>query len=370
MPLFIAPFGDLGGSEMMMLRLVRALDERFESRALILSPGKLPERLRDAGVPTEVLNLPGKQALVRFPAVAGRQVRVLRGTGISFIHANQAKAAMLGALLAPRLGTPLLWMKHDHVFDGRASRALASRCDRVVCVSRAMAAQFEPQLGNRVSVAYPGITLPPEVRPLPERPHIVSVGRLDPAKGSVELLEAVALLRERGLDARVTIAGPVDRIYPAHGDALRELAGRLGLAEHSRIGWVDDLDELYAEASVVALASRERPSGAPSEGAPTVLMEAMAHGRPVIAPREAGISEVVGEAGTLVAPRTGLAFAEALEPYLRDRPLAERTGRRGRERATRLFTFERTLETMTALYLELAALSGAGSRRLGGRAAA
>jgi hypothetical protein len=71
-----------------------------------------------------------------------------------------------------------------------------------------------------------------------------------------------------------------------------------------------------------------------------------------------------------VAPRTGLAFAEALEPYLRDRPLAERTGRRGRERATRVFTFERTLETMTALYLELAALSGAGSRRLGGRAAA
>jgi glycosyltransferase involved in cell wall biosynthesis len=355
---------------MVMLRLVRALDERFAPRALVLTPGALADRLRGAGVPTGVEHLPGKQSLLRFPAVARRQARLLRGAGISFIHANQAKAAVLGALLAPRLGVPLLWMKHDHVFDGRASRALASRCDRVVCVSHAMARQFEPQLGDRVSVAYPGVALPPDVPPLPERLQVVSVGRLDPAKGSVELLEATALLRDRGLDARVTIAGPVDRIHPSHGDELRELATRLGLAEHSHIGWVSDLGALYAGASAVALASRERPGGAPSEGAPTVLMEAMGYGRPVVAPREAGITEVVGDAGTLVARRTGTALADAIEPYLLDRQLAEETGRRGRERAERLFRFERTLETMSSLYEELAAVSGAASRRRGGRAAA
>jgi glycosyltransferase involved in cell wall biosynthesis len=366
-PLFIAPFGELGGSEMVMLRVVRALDERFEPRALVLTPGALAERLRDAGVPTEVEDLPGKQALLRMPLLARRLARELRGEGISFIHANQAKAAMLGAMLAPRLGVPLLWMKHDHVFDGRFSRALASRCDRVVCVSRAMARQFEPRLGERVSVAYPGVALPPEVTPLPADPHVVSVGRLDPAKGSVELLEAITLLGERGLEPRLTIAGSVDRIFPGHGDELRELATRLGLSERAHIGWVEDLDELYASASAVVLASRERPGGAPSEGAPTVLMEAMAHGRPVVAPREEGIAEVVGEGGTLVEARTGAGFADALEPYLRDREHSEATGRRGRERAERLFSFDRTLETLTAIYVEL---SDAASIRRGGRAAA
>jgi glycosyltransferase involved in cell wall biosynthesis len=99
-------------------------------------------------------------------------------------------------------------------------------------------------------------------------------------------------------------------------------------------------------------------------------MEGMAHGRPVVAPREAGIAEVVGEAGTLVEDRTALGFADALEPYLRDRPFAEAAGRRGRERAERVFSTERTLQAMTAVYLELGTLSDEGSRSRRGRAAA
>jgi glycosyltransferase involved in cell wall biosynthesis len=369
-PLFIAPFGELGGSEMVMLRIARSLDSRFAPRALVLTHGPLAERLEDAGVPTQVVHLPGKKGVLGMPALARRLGRELRGEQISFIHANQAKAGILGAMLAPRLRVPLLWMKHDHVFDGRPARALASRCDRVVCVSRAMAAQFEPRFADRVSVVYPGVDIPARVAPLPELPHVTSVGRLDPAKGSVELLGAVALLRDRGLDVRVTIAGPTDRVFSEHGSELRELADRLGLGDRAEIGWVDDLDELYARSSVVALASRERPSGAPSEGAPTVLIEGMAHGRPVVAPDEAGIAELVGDAGTLVADRTAAGFAAALEPYLRDHAFAEDVARRARERAQRLFAFEHGLETMTELYVELAALSVGGSRGRRGRAAA
>ena len=141
-------------------------------------------------------------------------------------------------------------------------------------------------------------------------------------------------------------------MFPEHGDELRELASRSGLAGHAHIGWVDDLTELFESASVVALASRARPSGAPSEGAPTVLMEAMAHARPVVAPREAGIAEVVGDGGTLVDERTGTGFAAALEPLLRDRAHADEVGARGRERSKELFSFERTVETLEGLYLE------------------
>ena len=366
-PLFIAPFGELGGSEMVLLRVVRALDERFDPRALVLTPGPLEERLAAAGVPTEVEDLPGKAALVRFPALAARTARRLRGERISFIHANQLKAALLGIPLARRLGVPLLWMKHDHVYDGRVSRAVAARCDRVVCVSRAMASDFPAQIRARVSVAYPGVALPPTVDAPAAEPHVVTVGRLDPAKGSVELLRAAALLRDRGVELRVTIAGPSDRVNPGHAGELTDLVNELGLTGRVHVGWVDDLAELYRRARVVALASRVRPSGAPSEGAPTVLMEGMAYGRPVVAPSEAGISEVVGDCGTLVTERTAEGFADALEPYLRSRTLAAEAGHCGRERAARLFSFDQTVATLTAIYEQL---SGVASTRPGGRASA
>jgi glycosyltransferase involved in cell wall biosynthesis len=216
-------------------------------------------------------------------------------------------------------------------------------------------------------VAYPGVVLPDAVEAPDGEPHVVSVGRLDPAKGSVELLRAVALLRERGIDVRLTIAGPVDRVHPEHAEELSALVDELGLRPHAHVGWVDDLADLYRSARVVALASRARPNGAPSEGAPTVLMEGMGYGRPVVAPREAGIAEVVGDGGTLVDDRTPEAFADALEPYLRSPALAAEVGSRGRDRAARLFSFERTLATLTGIYEEL---SGAASTRPRDRAAA
>ena len=321
-------------------------------------------------MPTEVEHLPGKKGVLGMPALTWRLGRQLRDEQISLIHANQAKAGILGAMLAPRLRVPLLWMKHDHVFDGRPARALASRCDRVVCVSRAMAAQFEPRFADRVSVVYPGVDIPAHVAPLPELPHVTSVGRLDPAKGSVELLGAVALLRDRGLDVRVTIAGPPDRVFSEHGSELRELADRLGLGDRAEIGWVDDLDELYASSSVIALASRERPSGAPSEGAPTVLIEGMAHGRPSWPRTRPGSRSWWGTRARSSPTARRLALRPPWSPTCAIAPSASDVGRRARERAQRLFAFEHGLETMTELYVELAALSGGGSRRRRGRAAA
>jgi glycosyltransferase involved in cell wall biosynthesis len=99
-------------------------------------------------------------------------------------------------------------------------------------------------------------------------------------------------------------------------------------------------------------------------------MEAMAHSRPVVAPGEAGMVEVMGDAGTAVGEPTGGAgsalgevtparLADALEPYLRDEALAAEVGRRGRERAERLFSVDRTVATLEGLYGELAAAASA-----------
>ncbi len=140
--LFVAPFGELGGSEMVLLRVIRALDERFEPHALILTPGGLPER-EQAGVPTTRGDLPGKQALARMPALAQREARRLKPQRIAFIHANQAKAALRTFSSAWRAAAD----EARPCCEGIA-RAIAARCDRVVCVSRAMTQQFGPRPGR------------------------------------------------------------------------------------------------------------------------------------------------------------------------------------------------------------------------------
>ncbi len=363
--LFIAPFGEYGGSEMVLLRVVEDLDDSFAGRALLLGAGELDEMLEAAGVHTDVEPMLGKQGLLRFPRAVSRWAERLAGERIDVIHANQAKAAIFGAGLARRLDVPLLWMKHDHIFDGRFARAIGRRCDQIVCVSEVMAAQFRPDMDERVTVVYPGVRLPPPPEPRETDQVIATVGRLDPAKGFDSIIRATAILRERGYDAKARLAGPIDRIYPEHAGELEALVAELGLSEHITIGFVDDLDEHYRTARVLVLPSPPKPGGLPSEGAPTVLMEAMAHATAVAGARQPGVAEVMGDVGTLVDDLSPDGWADALEPYLADPAMAARVGAAGRERAEERFGMDRTVARLEELYSGLAE-RGRMPRRLGG----
>ena len=364
-PLFVAPFGEYGGSEMVLLRVIEDLGERFEGRALLLGPGPLERMLSESGLSVDVEPMLGKRALVRFPAAAAAWARRLEDERIDMIHANQAKAAIFSTFLARRLRIPLLWMKHDHFFDGRVAQAIGRRCDHVVCVSHTMAAQFTDEMPERVSVVYPGVRMPPPPKARPTGPVIATVGRLDPLKAFGSVIRAVHLLRERGHDAKARLAGPVDRVYPEHATELRALVAELDLEGHVTIGFLDDLDEHYRSARVLVLSSPPKPGGLPSEGAPTVLMEAMAHGTAVAAARQPGTEEVMGEVGTLVDDLSPEGWANALEPYLRDPKLAAQVGREGRVRAEERFTMHRTVEQLEELYERVAA-RGRAPRRPGG----
>jgi len=347
--LFIAPYGGLGGSENVLVNVLERLDRtRFEPRVLLLEAGPLDDRVQELGIPTLVQHLPGKVGVLQFLAAAHR----VPGP-VDVIHANGGKAAIYGLALRARLKAPLIWMKHDHSYEGRRTHALAARCDHVVCVSHAMAKAMD-DLGDKVSVVYPGVPLR-DLKPVETtRPTIVSVGRMDPFKGFDELLKAAALLRAEGVELDVRLAGPQDRVHTETQRELQQLAEDLGLGGE-RVGWADDLDEVYEMARVVALASKPKgEDGAPGEGAPLVLMEAMGAARPVVGTDMPGIAEVIADCGTLVDPPTAENLAKALKPYLQDPQLAAETGAKGRVRVERLMTLDRTVAQLSALYSRLA----------------
>lgn len=335
-----------------MLRLIDALGDHLDPRAVVMREGTFAGRLREAGVPTEVMDLPGRFGVPRIPAAAARLADHYAEAKLSFIHANGLKAAVLGVPLARRLGVPLVWMKHDHAYEGPLTRSIAVRCDRVICVSRTMADLLGAELADRVTVVYPGIDVDP--RPTSDQTEllVMSAGRLDPRKGFRTLIDAVALLHAEGCQARLVIAGLPYSTAPRHHEELTQRAARAGIASTTHIGRVDDIANEYRRARVVAVTSKKL-WGRPAEGAPLVLMEAMSHGRPAVGPEEGGVREVVGDAGTLVRERTPRGYADALRKYLDDPKMALDVGRLGRRRAEERFAFDRMVTGVAAAYDEV-----------------
>ncbi len=186
------------------------------------------------------------------------------------------------------------------------------------------------------SVALRGRALPVQVIPNPvpwavghdgreRRPVVVAAGRLARQKGFDRLVEAYADVATRHPDWRLHIYG--------EGDAraeLEQLIVQRGLTSVVELkGWTDDMAEVMADASVLALTSR-------FEGLPMIVLEAFGRGLPVVAydcPR--GPRELVedGVNGFLVDDDDQAAYTEALSRVLADDALRSRLSRGALESA-------------------------------------
>ena len=158
-------------------------------------------------------------------------------------------------------------------------------------------------------------------------------GRLTEQKGHVYLLEAVALLRKRGINVRVLLAGSGEL-----EESLRVRVHELGLQNSVRLlGFVENMKGFYASIDIFALPSLW-------EGFGYVLSEAMSMRLPVVAFDTSNIPEVVadGETGLLAPVRDVAAFADALEKLIRDPGLGFRFGLAGRTRVERFFSLAKT----------------------------
>ncbi|TCJ15668.1 glycosyltransferase family 1 protein [Rubrobacter taiwanensis] len=170
-----------------------------------------------------------------------------------------------------------------------------------------------------------------------ERPPVVlAVGRMIERKGFPVLVRAAERLRGR---ARVVIVGGgeyrsvVEREIRRRkvGDVV-QLAGRVSNEE---------LADFYRRCTVFCLPAVVDSRGE-TEGLGVVLIEAMSHGKPIVASRLGGIVDAVedGKTGFLVPPNDPGALAGRLLQLIESPALAARMGAAGRERAKRLFSWE------------------------------
>lgn len=170
--------------------------------------------------------------------------------------------------------------------------------------------------------------------------RLVSVGRLVEKKGLAQVLRALRLLVDRGVQAeyRVFGDGPLRQ-------RLETLAQELGLAERVVFEGRHGQEAVRAaldRADVLVAASVTAADG-DEEGIPNVLKEAMASGMPVIGTRHAGIPELVedGVSGWLVPERDEVALAGALARLAAEPERWAAMGRAGRAKVEREYDIHR-----------------------------
>ncbi|MEA2423274.1 MAG: alpha-maltose-phosphate synthase [Thermoleophilaceae bacterium] len=159
--------------------------------------------------------------------------------------------------------------------------------------------------------------------------RVLSVARLVPEKGVEDLVVALRLLGDRGVDARLTLVGTGPL-----GPRLHSMADRLGVADRLDMpGTIpyERLPSVYGDADVFVLASAPRTTWREQFG--FAVVEAMACGLPVLAGHSGSLDEVVGDADQLVTPHDPVELADALEGLAREPALRAARGAANRERA-------------------------------------
>ncbi len=275
----------------------------------------------------------------------------LRAWRPKLVHAHFGRGGALALPIAQALNLPLVVSfygadatKHKHyrkrfpatVFQRRLS-ALQDRAVLFLCVSTFIRDQLMARgfPAEKLVVQRSGVNIDSEYGGYDEAAggYVLFAARFVEKKGAPTLIEAVRLLQSEGRNLRLVLVGD----GPLEGQ-LRRSAAVLKNVEF--LPWMPN-DELrrWMRGALALCAPSQRAADGDAEGLPTVVVEAMAAGTPVIGSRHAGIGEAVedGRTGFLIPEQAPEALADALRRLLDNPALRRRLGENARQAAVENF---------------------------------
>ena len=352
----------IGGAEQVAANLTRHLDRReFEVTACYLKEnGIVGRQMLEAGV--DLVPIPGWRA-GRDYWTAFKLRKLVQQRRIQLLHTHDIHGLIDAAIC--RLIVPGL--RHAHTFHfgnyphispryARIERLLWRVPDALIAVGHEQAAtirRLHHIPAERMRVIWNGTDAPtPDLAPevlaqLPRdgTPVIGSISTLIPQKGLPDLLQAAALLRQRGKRYLMIIAG--------EGKLRRELeaqAHSLGLQDHVRfLGWVSAASRRALPACDIFVQSSHW------EAMSVVVLEAMAGAKPMAITSVGENARVVvnEQTGLVVPPRSPQALADALTRLLDDADLRHKLGAAAERRFGEFFTVQTMVHNYERLYAEL-----------------
>jgi glycosyltransferase involved in cell wall biosynthesis len=345
------------GGEVQVFLLMDGLAARGHDNLLLCPPHSAAEHeARRRGIACATVPMRNDADV----AAVWRLARPLRHD-IDLVHLHTGRAAWLGAVAARLAGVPaIVTRRMDRpIRPGLRTRLIYRHLTRrVVAIAPGVAARLTAGGVPAARITcIPSAVDPVRVRPrrgssatraaygaAPDDQVVLALSSLVTRKGLDVLLDAVAILGQRGIRPWVWIAGD----GPEQA-ALAAQAARLGVDRQlNMLGPTTDVGDLLAACDLFVLPSRR-------EGLGVAALEAMAAGRAVVASGVGGLGDAVvdGRTGLLVPPGDADALADALAKVLGDAALRSRLAAAGPTRIAEGFLSDQMVEAYLRVYRDV-----------------
>lgn len=303
---------------------------------------------------------PWRRRLFAWTGRSRSLTQAIRDGRFDVVHAHFSTNGWLASRAARAAGVPLVITVHAHDVTSllnkgpwwrraatrRQVRKALANADRVIAVSdfirtKAISVGARPE---RTEVLFTGTPLAP-LADVDKQWDIVFVGRMVDKKGASDLLDAIARSTVRPMRVAMIGDGELRADLEARAASLDVDVEFLGMVPPARVA------QEMAAARAVVVPSKTAPNG-DVEGLPTVIVEALALGVPIITTRHSGIPEAVRHEreGLLVDEGDVDALASALDRLLSDSHLAERLSEGARHRAETDFDIVAQCRKLETIY--------------------
>ena len=375
--LYLHAGAEMYGADKVLLELIKGLDSKeFEAHVILPNDGVLVEALRQVGAQVSVLDYPilrrkyfnpkGIADYIRSYNFYAKQIALYaREHNIDMVHNNTA-AVLEGIYLKRKLKLPLIWHVHEIIVKPKAisdfiNMLMGRYADKIVTVSQAVANHIKQSpfiKDSQVKVIYNGVDnavyYPMDASSIREKFDIAQdalvigmIGRVNAIKGQNDFIEAVEPLLEKNEKAVAFLAGGV---FPGEEWRLEELDNRIAsssvVSQIQRIDYYDKTSELYNMFDIFVL-----PSTNP-DPLPTVVLESMACGKPVVGYRHGGVCEMVkeGENGLLATPNQPAELSKVIQELADNTEKREQFGKASVKRQKELFSLQSYIRNFSELY--------------------
>ncbi|MCE7055969.1 glycosyltransferase family 4 protein [Algoriphagus sp. AGSA1] len=370
--LFLHSTSDLYGSARIFLEVIKIYNSSGLNPVVVISgEGPLADALREINITVKIRNLGVLRRKYNSPlGLMNRLSKILksyfflrslhREYKFDLVYSNTL-GVLVGAFWAKKNNLPHIWHIHEILENPEMlvriiSKLMDSSTPQPITVSKSVEAFWQQKLRiARPLTIHNGIPYTDFLVPYPKAKSelhipedslvITMIGRINPGKGQLFFLELAKRLCISNPRLKFVMVGDAYPGYEAIGEQINELITRHKLDDNIvDLGFRKDIPRVLAATDIFVM-----PSVLP-DSLPTVILEAMASGCPVVATRSGGASEMVidNQTGYLI-PINDLEQGEnALIKLILNPRLRETFGEAGRKRALEHFSLESFKENITA----------------------
>lgn len=376
--LFLHAGAEMYGADKVMLDLIRRLDKnKYNPLVILPTDGVLVDELKKENIKVVVMPYPimrrryfNLKGLIQYASgmfeYTNKITKIAKEQRINLIHTNTA-ATLEGSFVSKKLHIPQLWSIHEIIVSPKimytvTSKLIAKYSSITITDSKAVKDHLDASgyfKEDAVKVIYNGVDSN-RFKPdndcsylydewnIPKDAKIIGMmGRVNSWKGQADFLKAANIIMSKFPDVYTVFVGAA---FEGEEWREKELANAIAQSPYKdRIinkGYRTDSEGIYKLYDVFVL-----PSTNP-DPLPTVVLEAMATGKPIVGYKHGGVCEMVkdGYNGLLADVRNPEDLAIKIESLLEDNDKRTAMGKNSRKRLLEKFSIEAYVQNYSAEY--------------------